>query len=183
MARLISLCLSALLALAACAAPLPPQPQFGPDGQPLPQVYRISGSETQEIRFRMLDAVNSLRDANGAPPVRLDERLTAAAATHSRDMSVQSRPWHFGSDGSSPVDRINRVGYGGRLIGEAISETYESELETLAAWMQEETTRRVILNRDATRMGFAWLQEDNGKIWWTLVLGGEGRPQSITPGA
>jgi len=96
---------------------------------------------------------------------------------------VQSRPWHFGSDGSSPVDRINRVGYGGRLIGEAISETYESELETLAAWMQEETTRRVILNRDATRMGFAWLQEDNGKIWWTMVLGGEGRPQSITPGA
>ncbi|MFN2324039.1 MAG: CAP domain-containing protein, partial [Trueperaceae bacterium] len=67
--------------------------------------------------------------------------------------------------------------------GEAISETYESELETLAAWMQEETTRRVILNPDATRMGFAWLQEDNGKIWWTMVLGGDGRAQSVTPGA
>jgi uncharacterized protein YkwD len=182
MARLISLCLSALLALAACAAP-PPVPQFGADGRPLPQVYRISDSETREIRFRMLDAVNSLRDANGAPPVRLDERLTAAAATHSRDMAVQSRPWHFGSDGSSPVDRINRVGYDGRLIGEAISETYETELETLAAWMQEETTRRVILNPEATRMGFAWLQERNGKIWWTMVLGSDARPQSVTPGA
>ncbi|MFO7759882.1 MAG: CAP domain-containing protein [Roseovarius sp.] len=182
MARLISLCLVALLGLAACAAPPPAAPQMGADGRPLPQVYRISDRETQEIRFRMLDAVNSLREANGAPPLRLDEKLTAAAATHARDMSVQGRPWHFGSDGSSPVDRINRVGYDGRLIGEAISETYENELETLAAWMQEETTRRVILNPDATRMGFAWLQESGGKIWWTMVLGGGGRPQAVTPG-
>jgi uncharacterized protein YkwD len=182
MTRLIGLCLSALVALAACAAP-PSAPQIGADGRPLPQVYRISDGETREIRFRMLDAVNSLREANGASPVTLDEKLTAAAATHSRDMAVQSRPWHFGSDGSSPVDRINRVGYDGRLIGEAISETYESELETLAAWMEEETTRRVILNPQATRMGFAWEQEPNGKIWWTMVLGSDGRPQSVTPGA
>lgn len=181
MTRLISLCLCALLALSACAAP--PMPQLGPDGRPLPQINRISEAETRQIQFRMLDAVNSLRDANGVQPVELDERLTAAAATHSRDMAVQGRPWHFGSDGSSPVDRINRAGYDGELIGETISETYESELETLTAWMDEETTRRVILNPDATRMGFAWQQEPNGKIWWTMVLGGEGRPQSITPGA
>jgi uncharacterized protein YkwD len=37
--------------------------------------------------------------------------------------------------------------------------------------MEEEGTRRVILNTDATEMGFAWFQEPNGKIWWTLVLG------------
>lgn len=180
MSRLVSLCLVALLALSACAVP-PPVPQFGPDGRPLPQVYRISDREMREIRFRMLDAVNSLREANGAPAVRLDERLTAAAATHSRDMSLQGRPWHFGSDGSSPVDRINRVGYNGDLIGETISETYESELETLAAWMQNKTTRRVILDPDATSMGFAWLQESGGKIWWTMVLGGGGPARSVTP--
>jgi hypothetical protein len=33
-------------------------------------------------------------------------------------------------------DRMMRVGCGGRLIGEVISETYETELETLAAWMR-----------------------------------------------
>ena len=181
MARLLVLCLSALLGLAACAAP-PPAPQMGADGRPLPQVYRISPGETREIRFRMLDAVNSLREANGAPPLQLDEKLTAAAATHSRDMAVQNRPWHFGSDGSSPVDRINRAGYDGELIGETISETYESELETLAAWMDEETTRRVILNPDATRMGLSWFQEDSGKIWWTMVLGGDGEARTVTPG-
>ena len=119
----------------------------------------------------MLDSINSLRQAAGQPPVELDAKLNAAAATHSRDMSIQNRPWHFGSDGSSPIDRIRRVGYTGNLVGENISETYETELETLAAWMDKPDTRRVVLSRDASKMGFSWLQENNGKIWWTLILG------------
>jgi uncharacterized protein YkwD len=104
-------------------------------------------------------------------PLELDDRLTAAAATHARDMSLQNRPWHFGSDGSSPLDRARRAGFDGLFLGEAISETYESELETIAAWMQEPGTRRVILDPEAARMGFAFYQEPNGKIWWTLTTG------------
>ena len=119
----------------------------------------------------MLDSVNSLRQASGHPSVQLHSKLNAAAATHSRDMSVQNRPWHFGSDGSSPIDRVRRVGYEGNLVGENISETYETELETLAAWMEDPATRQVILAPDAQNMGFSWLQENNGKIWWTLVMG------------
>ena len=157
-----------VFALAACA---PPPPRLGPDGRPLPQAYQIRAGQTNEIQFRMLDSVNALRQAAGAPPVEFDSRLRAAAATHARDMSIQNRPWHFGSDGSSPIDRVTRVGYQGRLIGETISETYESELETLAAWMGAPETRAVILDRRATQMGFDWFQEPNGKIWWTLVMG------------
>jgi len=56
-------------------------------------------------------------------------------------------------------------------VGENISETYETELETLAAWMDRDDTRRVILSPDARKMGFSWLQEANGKIWWTMVMG------------
>jgi len=134
-------------------------------------LYRITKSDEAEVQFRMLDSVNALRGAAAQPPVELDELLTAAAATHALDMSVQNRPWHFGSDGSSPIDRVSRVGYQGRLVGETISETYETELETLAAWMDREDTRRIILSRDAREMGFAWYQEQNGKIWWTLVMG------------
>lgn len=169
MARLLGLIFSALLALSACAAP--PEPQIGPDGKPLPKVYRIRAGQTAEIQYRMLDSVNALRQAAGKPPVQLNSRLNAAAATHSRDMSIQNRPWHFGSDGSSPIDRVNRVGYERSLIGENISETYETELETLAAWMDKPSTRNVILSSQAKDMGFSWLQENNGKIWWTLVMG------------
>lgn len=153
--------------LAACGGP---QAAIGPDGLPLPQVYRISAQDADNIQFRMLDGLNALRDASGAGQVQLNAQLNAAAATHSRDMSVQNRPWHFGSDGSSPIDRLRRVGYSGQLRGETISETYETELETLGAWMREPNTRAVLLDSNATEMGFAWFQEGNGKIWWTLVL-------------
>lgn len=169
MARLLGVLVSLLLVLQACTSTT--TPQIGADGKPLPRLYRISAGSTAKIQFRVLDSVNALRQAAGAPAIRLDAKLNAAAATHSRDMSVQNRPWHFGSDGSSPIDRVRRVGYPGMMLGEAISETYETELETLGAWMEQTDTRAVILDKRATNMGFAWFQEKGGKIWWTLLVG------------
>lgn len=169
MLRLLVLLLIGLLSLSACTTTT--APTLGPDGKPLPRLYRISKSEEGQIQYRMLDSINALRQASGAQPVALNAQLTAAAATHSRDMSVQNRPWHFGSDGSSPMDRVARVGYAGRMMGENISETYETEMETLSAWMEQDDTRRVILDPTTDHMGFAWYQEENGKIWWTLVMG------------
>jgi hypothetical protein len=32
----------------------------------------------------------------------------------------------------------------------------------------------VVLEPAATDLGFAWFQEPNGKIWWTLVMGSSG---------
>ncbi|MDF1726798.1 MAG: CAP domain-containing protein [Sulfitobacter sp.] len=166
MRRLLSIFL--VLALAACA---PGTPQIGSDGKPVPRAYKISARDAGKIQFRMLDSVNALRGAAGLTQVELNSQLNAAAATHARDMARQNRPWHFGSDGSSPIDRIQRVGYTGNLVGETISETYESELETLAAWMEQPDTRRVIMSPEARNMGFSWNQETGGKIWWTLVMG------------
>ncbi|MBT8424698.1 MAG: CAP domain-containing protein [Silicimonas sp.] len=176
MLRSFALLVVVSLGLAACATP---EPRFGPDGRPLPQIYRISSGDTAKVQFRMLDAVNTLRSARGAPDLALSSELNAAAATHSRDMSVQNRPWHFGSDGSSPLDRVRRVGYTGLLVGENISETYESELETLSAWMSQSETREVILDRRGRDMGFAWFQESNGKIWWTMIVGQSGGGGSL----
>ncbi len=169
MIRLFTVLMVGAMALAACQ---PSAPTIGPDGRPLPRAYKISARDTSEIQFRMLDSVNALRNSSGLPPVELESRLTAAAATHSRDMQVQNRPWHFGSDASSPLDRVRRIGFDGKLVGEVISETYETELETLGAWMAQPDTRRILMSPDARHMGFSWFQEPNGKIWWTLVMGG-----------
>ena len=157
--------------LAACeTTPLRP---LGPDGTPQAVIYRIDPADTAAVQFRMLDSVNALRSTAGAAPVQLDPRLNAAAATHARDMAVQNRPWLFGSDGSSPLDRARRVGFPGRLLGENISESFENETQTLAAWMQQDDTRTVILDPNARFMGFAWFQETNGKLWWTLNMGSD----------
>jgi len=169
MRLIVFILFSGLFLLSACATPAP---TVGADGKPLPRIYKISARDTGPIQFRVLDAVNALRTAAGSQPVALNANLNAAAETHSRDMSVQNRPWHFGSDGSSPLDRVRRANYTGGLIGENISESYETELETLAAWMDLAETRTVILDPGAKDLGIAWYQEPNGKIWWTLITGG-----------
>ena len=153
--------------ISACATP---NVQIGPDGLPLPQVYWIEPADKARVLYSMLDSVNAVRQNAGIPQVSLNARLNAAAATHSRDMALQNRPWHFGSDGSSPLDRGRRVGYEGFILGETISETYETEIQTLGAWLSQSDTKAVLLDPKANEMGFAWTQETNGKIWWTLVL-------------
>lgn len=162
--------LGGVAALSACVTTAA-APRLGSDGKPLPQVYRINAANQAQIPFRLLDSVNSLRSAAGVQPLAFNAALNAAAATHARDMHQQNRPWHFGSDGSSPLDRVRRVGYSGRLVGENISETYETELVTLSAWMAKPDTRAVILDPSARELGFAWFQEQTGKIWWTLITG------------
>lgn len=163
--RLFLMAIAATVALSAC------QTSTGGTGGGV-KIYRISSGKTSKIQYRMLDSVNQLREASGAPQVRLNSQLNAAALTHARDMSVQNRPWHFGSDGSSPIDRARRAGYAGTFLGEAISETFETELQTLSAWMSNSDIRRVILDPRAREMGFSWLQERNGKIWWVMEMGG-----------
>jgi uncharacterized protein YkwD len=167
MDRRVFLLLGGSLVLAGCATST--EPAVGADGKPLPRVYRIT--DERAVSFRLLDSVNTLRAAKSAPQLAFDASLNAAAATHSRDMSVQNRPWHFGSDGSSPLVRAQRSGYTGRLLGELISETYETELETLSTWMAQADTRDVIMDPMATKIGFAWFQEAGGKIWWTMLTG------------
>ncbi|MBY6154926.1 CAP domain-containing protein [Vannielia litorea] len=165
MLRMISLIVVSAVSLSACA------PAVTTSGEGGVRVYNISARDANQIPYRVLDTVNELRAARGVSPVALSSELTAAASTHARDMSVQNRPWHFGSDGSSPLDRVRRTGYSGQFLGENISETFESEIETVSAWMEQPDTRNVILAPSARNLGVAWYQEPNGKIWWTLITG------------
>lgn len=176
MLRLLTLFGLALL-MAACAPTTNFTRADGTTGTA--RVYRPDNEG--RVQLRLAEAVNTLRQATGVAPVRLNSQLNAAAATHARDMAIQNRPWHFGSDGSSPLDRVRRVGYTGLMLGEAISETFETELETLAAWMEDPGTRAVILDPAALDLGFSYQQESNGKLWYTLVMGGAGVTPVATP--
>lgn len=179
MMKLSVLAVCGLVALSACTSS---GPQVGPDGRPLPTVYKIGAAESREIPYRLLDSINTLRAAKGVVPMTLSAPLSAAATAHSQDMSAQNRPWHFGSDGSSPLLRTQRAGYGGMFLGELISETYETELETLAAWSAQPDTRVVMMDASANELGFGWYQEPNGKIWWTLLTGDSTRPMQANVG-
>lgn len=145
-------------------------PRVSEDGDVL-RPFWITERDTAEVQFRHLDAVNAIRGANGLTPVKLSPELIAAAKTHAIDMSKQNRPWDFGSDGSSPLDRVARAGYPGEFISENISETFEDDMLTLKAWMDDPLARAAILSPKAGFMGIAWYQEQTGKLWWVQLFG------------
>lgn len=167
--KLAAVAMCGLMALSACT--MSSGPQLGPDGRPLPRVYKLRPADLEKVQANMQEGINTLRAARGAVPLQPNQQLFMAATAHSADMSRQNRPWHFGSDGSSPLLRAQRAGYQGRFLGELVSETFETELETLAAWSADPDSRSVLLDPTATEFGFSWYQEDSGKIWWTLVTG------------
>lgn len=146
----------ALLLLAACADSSGVQRVGDPD----------------EIRLRHLDAVNAVRQTEGLQPVQLSGELNAAAETHARDMYVQQRAWHFGSDLTSPRERAFRAGYQGELVGENLSEGTDADMSTLESWLKFADTRAIILDPSARGLGLGWYQEPNSnKTWWVQLLG------------
>lgn len=170
MLKIKLIAVACLMALTACAPrSLPPQYQPVATEPEIPG--QISATEAVAIPQRVLQQINTLRANISQQPLALNPQLSAAAMAHSRDMSAQNRAWHWGSDGSSPLDRARRAGYSGALLGENISESYENDMQTLAAWMGVRETRDVIMDPAATQLGFAWYQEPSGKVWWTLLSG------------
>ncbi len=169
MNRLFVLAVCGMVTLAGCATSS--GPTMGADGRPLPTVYKIPKSDFAKLPGRVQEGINTLRQARGLSPLQLNNELFMAASAHSNDMSKQNRPWHFGSDGSSPVLRVQRAGYRGGFVGELVSESFETEMEVLADWTGDQDTRNILLDPTANEMGFSWWQDPNGKLWWTLITG------------
>ena len=150
--------LAVLLAISACSS-------GGGEG-------RLTPADADPIRLRHLDAVNAVRTQAGLPPVQLSAELNAASETHARDMYVQQRAWHFGSDLTSPRERAFRAGYRGELVGENLAEGQDSDLVVLQSWLDFKDTRDVIMDPAARGLGLGWFQEPNsGKIWWVQLVG------------
>ena len=131
--------------------------------------YNIRDGRVQDS---MLEGVNALRITSGQAPLVTDPALVAAGMRHAQDMSRQGRPWNWGSDGSSPIQRAYEAGYTGVFLTELISESFESETDTLAAWFSDPVLRDAILDSRAVAMGLGYHKDVTGKIWWALEIGG-----------
>lgn len=142
----------------------------------------VSSSEladTAAVQFRHADAINAVRASRGLQQLGFSQALNSAALTHARDMALQQRAWHFGSDRSNPQSRAARAGYGGRVLGENISESFDGDIETLQNWLGQPDSAELILDPRASILGFGWFQEPTGKIWWVQMIGAPGRPGSV----
>ncbi|MEZ5926378.1 MAG: CAP domain-containing protein [Hyphomicrobiaceae bacterium] len=120
-----------------------------------------------------LTLINDYRGENGLKPLKLDPLLVAAAKTHSRDLAKHDRISHYGSNGSSPWDRVAAAGYKARLAAENVGTGQVTLAEVLKGWKASEAHNKNLLLADAEHMGIALVQDTKTefKTFWTLVVG------------
>ena len=72
MVRLILCVVASISLLTACGNEIP---KMGPDGKPLPKLYRLSQQSSADVQFRILDSVNALRASAKSPTLVLNASL------------------------------------------------------------------------------------------------------------
>lgn len=119
------------------------------------------------------DIVNAYRKQNGLKPLKINASLTDAAKNHARDLAKWDRISHFGSDGSSPWDRVKRTGYGAKLAAENVGTGQITFEEVMKGWKDSPGHNKNLLLADAEHMGIALVHEPKTefKTFWTLVIG------------
>src|SRR3954447_4947465 len=104
--------------------------------------------------------LNAERTQRGLRPLKLDRRLSRAAAVHAGDMVRREYFSHDSLSGSSFVDRIRRTGYLGGprawFVGENLawgSGDRSSPPAIVSAWMHSPVHRANILQRRFRQIG------------------------------
>jgi uncharacterized protein YkwD len=103
----------------------------------------------------VLSVVNSARSKAGCGPLRLNQKLMAAAETHARNMAEEDFFGHEGKDGSRLSNRIKRQGYTYRAAAENIAAGQASPSQVALDWLSSPGHRRNILNCTLKDTGIA----------------------------
>jgi hypothetical protein len=122
----------------------------------------------------MLARINMARVGNGLPPYLLNDKLTAAALAHSKDMASRGKVDRNGSDGSTPRTRILAAGYGqwsnGPVADEAI---YGGTGSAFDWWMSTDTDKSRLLNARYREIGLGATTAPNGWVYWAVEVGAQ----------
>ena len=122
---------------------------------------------------KALDLVNAFRTANGLKALTLDDRLCHAAAAQSKDQAVHSAIGHYGSDGSTPMQRAERAGYHAKIASENVASGEKSFGDALNIWKDSSGHRANLLRPNVDAIGVGMAKNSSGRPYWTLVLGAE----------
>jgi uncharacterized protein YkwD len=106
-------------------------------------------------------------------PVVLDARLSQAAAVQSKAQAGRSRIGYDGSDGSKPMQRAARAGFHAKIVSENVADGQKSFSDAMRSWEESSGHRENLLRPEVTAIGVAMAKNEDGRAYWTLVLGAE----------
>ena len=140
-------------------------------------VIASGGIERQTLIVELLREVNLQRELSGKPPLRLDNRLTAAAQKHAKNMSEIFFFDHLSPDGRGVVERVTEEGYPWRVIAENIGAGLSSPKSMVKAWMNSQDHRDNLLSGEFNDVGIGCSKplKNDRKLghshYWVLVFG------------
>lgn len=137
-------------------------------------------SETPEAMSKnIITYTNDYRAENTVGPLVENNQLTEAAKLKLNDMFTRSYWEHISPiDGAQAWDFIKKTGYVYSYAGENLAKGYHDSGSTVNAWMNSQTHKDNILNKNYTEIGVAvGSGELNGKPV-TLVVQLFGKPQT-----
>lgn len=130
---------------------------------------------------RVLELVNKARaeprSCGGKPfdaavPLSWSAMLAQASQLHAEDMARHGYFSHSGRDGSTPDERVKRVGYRFRATGENIAGGQLTPEDVVAGWIKSPEHCANLMNPVYTEMGVAFAVDRNSKlgVYWTQVF-------------
>lgn len=112
------------------------------------------------------------RQFSAAQPLRLNDTLTRAALAHSRDMADHSNMAHEGSDGSTPAQRVTRVKYKWRVVGENVAAGPTTADEVMTGWLASPHHCENLMDPRFSELGvgFVFDPDSESGVYWTQVF-------------
>jgi len=122
------------------------------------------------LKAEIIDEINLQRSLNGLNRLQRNSKLDSAAQKHSEDMASRNYLDHTTPEGLKPEDRVEKVNYTFRLLGEILQETAITDAEKIVqAWLQSRSHREIILNPYFTEIGIG-IAVRNGILKITVIM-------------
>lgn len=126
----------------------------------------------------ILSRINTLRVQNGLLPLALSSSLSTSAQRHSNDMAATGNIDHTGSDGSTPLNRIQAAGYGHwrdfSYYGENIYGGQSATVEIAwNFWINSSPHLKNLLNTHYREVGIGAAPGNNSGAYYTLDFGAQ----------
>lgn len=113
---------------------------------------------------------NRERLAQGLPEVRLDTKLSAAAAQKAADMVAHDYWAHVSPQGTQPWYFVTNSGYAYKYAGENLARDFSDPDSVVKAWMNSPTHRENLLSSRYQDIGIAVVDGQLGGRDTTLVV-------------
>ncbi|MEV4333095.1 CAP domain-containing protein [Streptomyces sp. NPDC049597] len=134
--------------------------------------YDAPGKATKLAR-RIVSLVNVHRRRAGCAPLRIDDRLQAAAQAHADDMAARGYYEHESPEGRDGGYRMAARGYAWNRWAENIHRGPTGPTETVFGWMRSAVHRENIMDCRLEHTGVGISLKGNGP-WWVQNFAARG---------